>query len=212
MIWSSRKKILLEAVLLSIALMLFSSFIHYRFPARLISFAALLTAAYLVAKNLKTLSDLRKYTGKISLKIPVLFTLAGIATGFLGSVLYRYHLDLSLLPDSFYGFAIIAGIIGITEELVFRGFLQGLLQQVNIPLSLLFSTLSHTGYKCCLFLFPVIAADINIGFLAFWTFAAGILLGILRHFSGSIIPPLLAHFLFDLLVYAGAAVAPWWVW
>lgn len=212
MISSSRREILFDAVLFSVALMLFSFFIHYRFPVRLISFAALLVAAYIAAKNIKIFSDLRKYSGKVSLRIHYLYVLAGMAAGILGSVLYRYHLDLSLLPYSFYGFTIIAGIIGIAEELVFRGFLQGLLQQVNAPLSVLFSTLSHTGYKCFLFLSPVITADINIGFLAFWTFTAGLLLGILRYFSGSIIPPLLAHFLFDLLVYAGAASAPWWVW
>jgi membrane protease YdiL (CAAX protease family) len=208
----SRKAILFEAGLFSFALMLFSFFVHYRFPVMLFSLAGLMAAAYIVAKNLKTLSDLSKYTGKISRDIQFIYPLAGIAAGILGSVLYRYHLDISLFPDSFYGFALIAGIIGITEELVFRGFLQGLLQQVNIPMSVLFSTLSHTGYKTCLFLSPVIMADINIGFIAFWTFAAGILLGTLKHFSGSIIPALLAHFLFDILVYAGATAAPWWVW
>jgi membrane protease YdiL (CAAX protease family) len=211
--WKFRKSILYEAILCSFALMAFSFFIHYRFPVRLISFASLIVASYIIGRNIKSLTDFKKYTGEISLsRIPVIFIMAGISSGILLSVLYRYHLDLSFFPGSFHRFVIIAGIIGIAEELVFRGFIQGFIKQLDIPASVLFGTLSHTGYKCCLFLSPAITSGIDIGYLAFWTFTAGIMLGILRQISNSIIPSLTAHALFDILAYAEFTSAPWWVW
>jgi membrane protease YdiL (CAAX protease family) len=98
------------------------------------------------------------------------------------------------------------------EELVFRGFLQEYIRSINGPFSVLFSTISHTGYKCCLFLSPVVTTNIDVGFLALWTFIIGILFGTIRHLSKSLLPSLSAHALFDILVYAEFATAPWWVW
>jgi membrane protease YdiL (CAAX protease family) len=211
--WGQGKRILCEAILCTIALMVFSFFIHHEFPVMLFSFAALAAVSLIIGKNIRTSYDLRRYTGELSvLRIPFIFSLAGFLCGLFLSVLYRYHLDQNLLPDSFHGFGIIAGIIGVAEEMVFRGFIQGSVRQVNVPASVLLGTLSHTGYKCCLFLSPAIAGNIDIGYLAFWTFGAGIVLGVLRQISKSIIPCLVAHGLFDILVYAGFSAAPWWVW
>jgi membrane protease YdiL (CAAX protease family) len=55
-------------------------------------------------------------------------------------------------------------------------------------------------------------ADINVGFLALWTFGVGLLFGTVRHLSKSLLPSLTAHVLFDILVYAEFTTAPWWVW
>jgi membrane protease YdiL (CAAX protease family) len=98
------------------------------------------------------------------------------------------------------------------EELVFRGFIQDYVKGINAPFSILFSTISHTAYKCCLFLSPMVTADINIGFLAIWTLIAGIMFGTIRHLSKSILPSLIVHALFDILFYAEFVIAPWWVW
>jgi hypothetical protein len=38
------------------------------------------------------------------------------------------------------------------------------------------------------------------------------MLGLMRHFSGSVLPAVTAHVLFDILVYGDWAQAPWWVW
>jgi len=212
---SGRKKLTLlsEAALCSIGLMTFAFFIHYEFPVRLISFTALLIPAFIISRNLRSLSDLKIITGEnISFRITLPYMIFGIATGLLLAVIYRGHLDISLFPKSLHIFVLIAAIIGSMEELVFRGFLQGYVKNLNGPVSILFGTLSHTGYKCCLFLSPVIPANIDIGFLAFWTFIAGILFGTIRHLSKSVLPSLSAHALFDILVYAEFVRAPWWVW
>ncbi len=208
-----RITILSEAILCSFGLMVFSFFIHYKFPVRLISFAALLISAFIISRNLRSLSDLKRITGeKISFKITLLYTILGIVLGIVLAVCYRWYLHISLLPKSFHLFVFAAILIGCMEELVFRGFIQGYVKSVNGLFSILFGTLSHTGYKCCLFLSPVITADINISILATYTFIAGILFGTLKHFSKNLLPALSAHALFDILVYAEYISAPWWVW
>jgi len=208
-----RVTILYEAILFSLGLMVFSFFIHYKLPVRLLSFAALLLVAVIISRNIRSLSDLKRITGEfISPFITLLLLISGIALGIVLTLLYRWHLDLSLLPKTFHLFVITAALIGCMEELVFRGFLQEYVKSINGPFSVLFSTLSHTGYKCCLFLSPEITADINVGFLALWTLLAGILSGTIRHVSNSLLPSLIAHALFDILVYAEFVSAPWWVW
>ncbi|MCJ7449257.1 MAG: CPBP family glutamic-type intramembrane protease [Bacteroidales bacterium] len=212
---SGRKRftLLAEATLCSFGLMVFSFFIHYKFPLQLLSFAALLISALIISRNLRSFSDLKKITGEnISFKITLLYIIFGIALGIVLAVRYRRHLDISLFPESFHLFVIAAAFIGCMEELVFRGFIQEYVKSINRPFSILFSTLSHTGYKCCLFLSPVITTNVDVGFLAFWTFIVGILFGTIRHLSKSLLPSLSAHVLFDILVYAEFVRAPWWVW
>ena len=212
---SGKKKItiLSEAILCSLGLMIFSFFIHYKYPVRLFSYAALLMSAFIISRNLRSFSDLKRIIHQyISFKITLLYLTFGVGAGIVLAVIYRWHLDMILFPESLHLFVIVAAITGSMEELVFRGFLQEHVKTVNGPFSVFFSTLSHTGYKCCLFLSPMAAADFDIGFLAFWTFIAGILLGTIRHLSKSLLPALSAHALFDILVYAEYAGAPWWVW
>jgi membrane protease YdiL (CAAX protease family) len=204
---------LLEAILCSLALMFFSFIINSVTPLRLFAIAALIVPAWFFSRNLQSLSDLRRIAHyPASTKITVLYCFAGILAGILFSTLYRWHLGMTLFPQSFHLFVLIAALIGATEELVFRGFIQDHVKKINTPFSILFGTLSHTAYKCCLFLSPMASAGTDIRFLAFWTLIAGILAGTIKHFSKSILPPVIAHSLFDILVYAGFVNAPWWVW
>jgi membrane protease YdiL (CAAX protease family) len=207
------RHLFLKALLCSLALMAFSFFIHYKFPVRLISFAALLIPAIIFAGSIKSLPDLKKITGEIVLKRTNLFYLfAGIMMGISFAVIYRWHLNISLLPKSIFLFSLVAALIGSLEELVFRGFIQEYVKNINGIFSVFFSSLSHTGYKCCLFLSPVLIIHTDIWFLASWTFTAGLLSGTLRHFSKSLLPSVAAHALFDIVVYAEFVSAPWWVW
>lgn len=208
-----RGTILAEAILISLGLMVFSFFIQFKFPVRLLAFAALLLSAIIISRNIRSFSDLKKITGEyISFRTTLLNIIFGIVVGIVLALIYRWHLDLTSFPKSIHLFIFSAAIIGCTEELVFRGFLQGQMKIINGPFSILFSTISHTGYKCCLFLSPAITSNIDVGFLALWTFVAGILFGTIRHLSKSLLPSLSAHALFDILVYAEFVSAPWWVW
>lgn len=203
---------LFEALLCSFGLMIFSFFISFEFPFRLIAFISLALPAYLIGKNLKSFSDIGEILGKFrSLKHLVLLIIIGILTGLLVAIYYRWYLEISLFPNTLQDFVFIAALIGALEELVFRGYIQYYASKINAQFSILFSSFSHTGYKCCLFLSPVITANVDIGFLALWTFIAGILFGSIRHYTKSIIPSLIAHALFDIIVYAEFVKAPGWV-
>jgi membrane protease YdiL (CAAX protease family) len=209
----SKYRVLAEATLCSFALIVFSLFIHLEIPLRLISYSALVLAAYLLSRQLLAVKDVFRITdGSIIISPTLIFIIAGIVSGILLAMFYRWFLDISFLPESIHWFVIIAALIGSAEELVFRGLLQEQVRSINGPFSVLFSTISHTGYKCCLFLAPGAAAGIDIPNLAFWTFLFGLLFGTIRHLSKSIIPSVLAHALFDILVYAEFTEAPWWVW
>jgi membrane protease YdiL (CAAX protease family) len=193
--------------------MVFSFFIHYELPFRLIAVASLFVPACFFSRNLKTLSELRKWAREsLSLKISVYYIITGILLGILLAIFYRWYLEISLFPNSLHLFAVVAALIGCTEELVFRGFIQDYAKSINTPFSILFSTISHTAYKCCLFLSPMAVYDIDIGFLALWTLIAGFIFGTIKHYSKSILPLLFAHALFDILVYGELISAPWWVW
>lgn len=203
----------LEATVCSIALLVFSWFIHFSFPVRIISIAALIISSLILSRKILNLSDLRREIGDFtSCNNYIFLSSVGILSGMLVAMLYRWHLDISLVPRSFQYFVIIAAIIGAMEELVFRGFIQEQVKYLNGPFSVLFSSLAHTGYKCCLFLSPMAAYGIDVSYLALWTFLFGLLFGTIKHFTKSILPSLIAHAIFDIWVYAEFIKAPWWVW
>ena len=213
MIWNKKYSDLSEVILCSFGLMVFAYFIHCEFPVRLISFAGLMLPAYFFSRYLKSLSEFKNiFVQPFELKSTLLYWIAGLLSGLMLAILYRWYLDISLFPESLHLFVFVAALIGILEELVFRGFIQEYVKSFNPLFSILFSTLSHTGYKCCLFLSPVAKGDIDIGFLTLWTIIAGLLFGTIKHFSKSILPSAIAHALFDILVYAEFVSAPWWVW
>ncbi|HBE42066.1 MAG TPA: hypothetical protein DDW27_12830 [Bacteroidales bacterium] len=206
-------KTLSGAIMCTLGLMIFAFFIHYKFPVRLISFVALFLSGFIISKNLKSASELRYITGEsVSARNLMVLIATGVLMGIVLSVWYRRHLDIGLFPKSIHFFAFTAALIGSVEELVFRGFLQEYTKKISGSFSVLFSASAHTGYKCCLFLSPFSEVNIDIGFLAFFTFIFGIVFGTVRYLSGSLWPALTAHALFDILVYAEISSAPWWVW
>jgi len=193
--------------------MVFSFFIHHPWPLRWISFAVLIPVALMISRDVATWADVKKATGEFRFdRSFLLFMLAGTGFGFFLAFFYRWYLETGFFPHTLRWFAFIAAGIGSMEELVFRGYVQGQLARRTGLFSVVFGSLSHTGYKCCLFLSPALATSVDIGFLATWTFCAGLFLGAIRHFSGSVWPAVVAHALFDILVYGENVNPPWWVW
>jgi membrane protease YdiL (CAAX protease family) len=178
---------IINAALCGSGLVAFSFFIHYEFPVRLLSFACLIFSAFIISRELKSWSVFKEIFGDIRLSGKfVLISLAAIILGFSLAALYSFTKGMPLILYSLSGFSIVAVLIGTTEELIFRGFLQGYLKTVNVSFSILFGSFFHTVYKCCLFLAPVHAVKIDLVFLSTWTFVFGILFGILKQYSGSI--------------------------
>lgn len=115
-------------------------------------------------------------------------------------------------PQGFTGFAVTAAAIGATEELVYRGYLQGRLAVWGMPMAVVGAAFAHAAYKLALFLGGPSGVHVNYLFLALATFLGGLALGGLRWLTRSVIPPVAFHVAFDIVVYGDRVQAPWWVW
>ncbi len=204
--------IYIEAILCCVGFMVFSFFIQYPFPLVLIAFAALALPAYIISRQIHSVNDITEVFGLRFPRGNILYMIIGLLLGLLYALVYRRNIQQSLFPELLTWFVLPAALIGATEELVFRGFLQGYCKKVSLVFAVLFATFAHTAYKCCLFISPFNEFKINLSFLIIWTFAGGLLFGILREMAKSIYPAVLAHLVFDVLVYGELIQPPWWVW
>jgi len=142
----------------------------------------------------------------------LLYVLSAIVLGVILGIITRTRFELTLLPSGFTGVAFVAPLVGATEELVFRGYIQGHLRPVGKIFSIVTTSAFHTSYKLLVILTLSIPLQFDFFFLIFWTFVGGVLFGTLRELSGNTIPPVIAHAVFDIVLYGGLASAPVWVW
>lgn len=149
--------------------------------------------------------------GKPSLKF-FLYSLAGLLLGCAMGMFTRQHFKLTLLPTTLTLIALIAPLTGAMEELVFRGYIQGKLNPLNRIFALVYAALAHTAYKLLVIYSLGRPQEFDFLFLAQWTLLGGLAFGGLRLLSNSIFPPVLAHAVFDILLYGGLLLAPFWVW
>ena len=208
-----RSDVIIDATLCSIGFMIFAYFVHHAMPWKLVSFGALFISAFIMSRHLRSFSDMHYIFGDVSFtKRTIIYGFAGLLLGLADAMIYRHNIGMALIPDSLHSFAWVAPFIGIQEELVFRGYIQESVRKISGPFSVLFSTLSHTAYKICLFLSPFVAMKMDIGFLVVGGLSGSLLFGTLRYYSKSIIPSSVGHALFDHWVYGEFINAPWWVW
>ena len=191
---------------------LFALFIHNPWPLRIIALGGLLASALIISFTQRQISLLSIFgIGKPNLRI-YLFIVAGLLIGTALGIFTRLHFELSLLPATLTLFAVIAPLTGAMEELVFRGYIQGKLNSINPIFAVIYAAIAHTGYKLLVIYSLERPLEFDFLFLAQWTFLGGLAFGSLRGFSKSIFPPLIAHAIFDILLYGGLLTAPFWVW
>ena len=58
-------------------------------------------------------------------------------------VLARHRFELSLFPESLSRIALVAPLVGAAEEVVFRGYMQGLIQPLGRGFSIVFAASAH---------------------------------------------------------------------
>ena len=141
----------------------------------------------------------------------LVWMLTGALTGFILSAYCRYHIGYSLIPAHLTLTALAAPVTGMTEELVYRGFIQGMLSHRNRAVGVITASAGHTVYKVILLATAPVTGLFSIGSLAILTFVAGYLFGYFRVRSGVIYPAVIAHGIFDLIVYGDQPV-PSWMW
>ena len=137
---------------------------------------------------------------------------AAILFGSLLGLVHNFLYDAPLLPSSLTKFALTAPLIGIVEELIFRGYIQGHLRPIGRIFPVVYAATVHTCYKLLVILSLSISLSFDFFFLVFWTFVGGLLFGALRELSGSTVPPVIAHAVFDVVLYGGLVTSPVWVW
>ena len=202
-----------KAISISVGLWVFALLYRGSFPMQVVATVSLLATAILIVWVLLSEEKvlLQKSTWQWQTASGKVFAYSIIISVFL-ALWYRYSEHMPILPASAEWFVLISILIGATEELIFRGVVQGEASRWNTTGAIYLSALAFAGYKSLLFVLPAAANQTNILKLFILTFLAGILLGYARKNSGSILPCLIAHGIFDLLVYMETANPPWWVW
>ena len=148
---------------------------------------------------------------RVSKKV-LIFMLAGALLGIAAGADYRHYQAVPVFPAQIFIFSLVACSIGATEEVVYRGFIQGALQPSGATGAVILTSLLHTLYKCSLFMQPQLPDRVDLQFLASATFIGGLVAGGLRILSGGVLAPITAHLFYDLIVYGDYPSAPWWVW
>jgi membrane protease YdiL (CAAX protease family) len=210
--YKTRVTHLVELLLLSILLVVFSWFIRDQWPIRLISFFALLAISWIISDHYQFLKDL-VYQLKhdfLSRKM-VIFNLIGLQLGIAVALYFRFSSQMYVLPQSFNWFLIAGIAIAIMEECMFRGIVQSTAEKMHYQTAPLVAALIHSAYKVTIFI-PLANSNPNVNSLFIGSFIAFVGLGYLKQFTGSIVPAIIAHVVFDIIVYAEYAHAPWWVW
>lgn len=211
--------ICIEVCLLTIFMGIFGLFIHSPFPFTLISFTGFIFVCFIVAFRLvknahKPVTFLIAFFGiKPFTRKALLYTVIGLLGGLILGAALRAWKKAPLIPGTMTLFAIgVAPFIGVSEELLFRGYMQRRLYEINGLLAVILAALSHTVYKCSLMLLPPLFDRTKIPVYAILTFIGSLLFGIVSWKSNTVYPALAGHAVFDIIVYSTSGTAPWWVW
>jgi hypothetical protein len=137
--------------------------------------------------------------------------LPAVAVGAGLAVLCRVAYARTPLPQRLTGFCLVAGGIGLCEELAYRGFVQGCVGWLGWWGAAAAAAAAHTAYKVCLFVVPGAAATPpEVVALGAATLVVGTAFGMSRRL-GSVAFAVAAHVSFDVVAYGDLAAAPWWV-
>ena len=193
-------------------ILLFAVFIHDPWPGRILAVAGLAGAAIMIGYTIRLISIVRAFGLSKPDRRILIFTIPAALLGLALGIATRNSFDLTPLPAAVTGLALVAPVIGAMEELVFRGYIQGHLRPIGRIFCVVYASTVHTSYKLLVILTLSVPLQFDFFFLVLWTFLGGLAFGALREFSRSSIPPVIAHAVFDIVLYGGMSVAPVWVW
>jgi len=203
----------IRAVLLSFAgILIFAGYIHKTFPLLLLAIGGLGVTSVVMGYSIRNMTLSEAFAVKRLNHKVLIYIIPAIALGLILGILTRKRFELTLIPAGFTYIAFVAPLIGAMEELVFRGYFQGQLRPIGLGFSIITASALHTSYKLLVILSLAAPLQFDFFFLIFWTFVVGLLIGMLRELAKSTVPPVIAHAVFDIVLYGGLASAPIWVW
>ena len=197
-------------VIASAGTWLFACFIHSYLA---IGIAGLLLTSLSISyyaggfSSLLKIIGLYEYNWKLIVYV-IICILGGIVMGMHSNVGHQKP----VIPLSLTSIAVIVAAVGMGEELLFRGFIQGVLSKKSYWIGIFAASASHTFYKVLVLWSFTVNLGIDLADLALYTFVVGLLAGSIRQISGSIIPSALGHMCFDIVVYGSLLSMPVWVW
>lgn len=192
------------AIGVAMLLVIFAYFTHHPLPGAAVGAFCMIIAGWIIARG--PVKEIFGKPGDPKLFAATIMAMALLAIS--GAAYLRFSDGLTPFPHNLRPFAIMAMLIGSMEELVFRGWMASSLKNRNA--AVIIPALAHAAYKSTLFLSPMVLYDLDVAGLFQNTLLLGILLGLTRQITGSVWPAVVAHALFDLVVYGDAAM-PWWV-
>jgi membrane protease YdiL (CAAX protease family) len=201
-----------EAFVVVIGIVLFGLLIHKDSPGRSIAFIILFLTSILIIYISRNEDPLISFGITRIQKKKIFYLMISLMLGFGLGVITRHAFNLSPLPGQLSWVALLVPFIGITEELIFRGFIQGHVRPSGRLFAMLFATTGHTLYKVAVIASLPEPAQFNIQFLVIWTFIGSLVFSLLKELSGSVIPSAIAHGSFDIILYGGFTMVPFWVW
>lgn len=211
---ASRKGLVIEVLTASVGMVLFALVSHQGLPWAVLGAGGLLLTAATIGRQLHRVP---RPAALLGLERPrpkaIPFSALGILIGAGLGLLHRRGMGMAPWSAGGTGaFVPVACLIGVTEELVYRGWTQGAARSLGWPAAVTIAAVAHAAYKTALFAWPPGPMTFDYMAIGLWTAAGGIVIGLLRQFSGSVVPSMLAHAAFDFVVYRAVAHAPWWVW
>jgi len=210
---NEKTSVFLETALLIIGIGVFAVFIQEESYLRFVAFGGLLLASLVIstiivkAESPLDIFGLDRFNKRI-----LLFCIAGIFIGMIPAFCGRYSYDLPDFPASLTIIALVSPLIGITEELFFRGYIQGRLRIIGVVGSVSVASAAHAVYKLLVLWSVNDLVEVNFLALVGLTFGFGLIAGLLRAGSRSVFPALVAHASFDILMYGDFTSMPVWVW
>jgi membrane protease YdiL (CAAX protease family) len=203
----------LEGLVASVGMMSFAIFVRCPMPLTWISVMGLMAVALAMVHSLHSDLGLGEAFGlSLDSRAMLVWLFIGCAVGTALGVFSRVSQDMGTFPSRIGQFVFAASAIGASEELLFRGYIQGRLRRIGPVPAVVIAAAAHSVYKVALFVFLPGGVAVDHLSLGYCTLAAGVAVGALREWSGSVIPPLAGHVLFDIIVYGERSMAPWWVW
>ncbi|MCF7853767.1 MAG: CPBP family intramembrane metalloprotease [Candidatus Pacebacteria bacterium] len=194
-------------------MVLFALLCHEKRWPQSLSLMSLAAVAAVLGSDLKGGAETIRALGLSLTRRRAYWLAVGCIGGVGFAVVCRTAYHTAPLPDRITAFALVAATIGSTEELLFRGWLQGRLLRWRRPLTAaILAAAAHAAYKCALFIRPAPATSTTFLVLASGTLIVGTGIGLMRNASRSVWPCILGHAVFDVLVYGAFTRAPWWVW
>ena len=212
-IHNEKISVLLETILLVVGIGIFAWFIQEDNYLIAIAFGGLLMASLVISAIIVKSESPAEIFGidRFNLRI-LIYCIAGIIIGVVPAFCGRYYYDLPDFPASLTIIALVSPLIGITEELIFRGFIQGRLRVIGTVGAVCIAAAAHTLYKFLVLSSVADIVEVNFLTLVGLTFGFGLVVGFIRAASRSVIPALVAHASFDILMYGDFTSMPVWVW